>query len=148
MALDDDIRLFAQIPLFRLLEPEALRLLAFSAETKLLRAGDVLARSPTTIDGGHLLTRGSLAIFDNPDQIGAALQVVRPPTLIGELSLLTQTDFVGSIVAREPTTLLRISRSVFHRVLEEYPKSAVAIRTTLLQRLQAISRELTPLASS
>ena len=147
MALDDDIRLFTQIPLFRLLESEALRLLAFSAETKLLRAGDLLIRSPAQMDGGYLLTRGSLAIFDNPDQIGAALQVLRPPTLVGEISLLTQTEFVGSIVAREPSTVLRISRGVFHRVLEEYPKGAIAIRATLMKRLQALSSELAPLAS-
>ena len=147
MALDDDIRLFSQIPLFRLLEPEALRLLAFSAETKLLRAGDVLVRLPQGFEGGHLLVKGSLAIFDNPDQIGAAKQIARAPALVGELSLIAATDFVGSIVAREPSTILRISRGVFHRVLQEYPGSAAAIRDALLDRLKSISGELAPLAS-
>ena len=147
MALDDDIRIFTQIPLFRLLEPEAVRLLAFSAETKLLRAGDVLARAPAGIDGGHLLIRGSLAIFDNADQIGNPIQVVRAPTLIGELSLIAETEFVGSIVAREPSTTLRISRAVFHRVLTEYPQSAQAIRAALMERLQTLSQDLAPLAS-
>ena len=65
MALDDDIRVFTQIPLFRLLEKEAVRLLAFSAETKLLRAGDVLARSPAPLDCGNLLIKGALAIRPN-----------------------------------------------------------------------------------
>lgn len=147
MALDDDIRIFSQIPLFRLLEPEAVRLLAFSAETKLLRAGDVLARSPAAIDGGHLLIKGSLAVFDNTDQIGTPLQIVRAPSLIGELSLIAETEFVGSIVAREPSTTLRISRAVFHRVLNEYPQSAQAIRFALLERLQTMSQELAPLGS-
>ena len=54
MALDDDIRLFEQVPIFRLLEPDALRLLAFSAETKLLRAGDVLFAAPARLEGGYL----------------------------------------------------------------------------------------------
>jgi CRP-like cAMP-binding protein len=147
MALDDDIRIFTQIPLFRLLEPDALRLLAFSAETKLLRAGDVLLRSPQALDGGHLLTKGALAIFDNPDQIGAASQIIRAPALVGELSLIASTSFVGSIVAREPSTTLRISRAIFHRVLNEYPRSAVAIREALVERLKSISQELAPLAS-
>jgi CRP-like cAMP-binding protein len=147
MALDDDIRIFTQIPLFRLLEPDALRLLAFSAETKLLRAGDVLLRSPQALDGGHLLTKGALAIFDNPDQIGAASQIIRAPALVGELSLIASTSFAGSIVAREPSTTLRISRAIFHRVLNEYPRSAVAIREALVERLKSISQELAPLAS-
>jgi CRP-like cAMP-binding protein len=147
MALDDDIRIFTQIPLFRLLEPDALRLLAFSAETKLLRAGDVLLRSPQALDGGHLLTKGALAIFDNPDQIGAASQIIRAPALVGELSLIASTSFAGSIVAREPSTTLRISRAIFHRVLNEYPRSAVAIREALVERLKSISQQLAPLAA-
>ena len=146
MALDDDIRIFLEIPLFRLLEKEAVRLLAFSAETKLLRAGDVLVRAPAQIDSGNLLMRGSLAIFDNADQIGAAKQVVRAPALVGELSMITPTDFTGSIVAREPSTLLRISRPVFHRVLEEYPRSAQSVREALLGRLKSIAKEMEPSA--
>ena len=147
MALNDDIHLFSEIPLFRLLEKDAVRLLAFSAETKLLRAGDILARAPGSLDGGNLLIKGSLAIFDNPDQIGNAAQIVRAPTLVGELSMIAQTDFVGSIVAREPSTILRIPRAVFHRVLAEYPESAQKVRLALLDRLKGISRELQPLAS-
>ena len=146
MALDDDIRLFVEIPLFRLLERDAVRLLAFSAETKLLRAGDVLVRSPAPMDGGSLLVKGSLALFDNPDQIGTPVQIVRAPALVGELSMITQTDFTGSVVAREPSTILRISRPVFHRVLAEYPKSAQAVRQALLDRLKTLGRELEPLA--
>lgn len=147
MALDDDIRVFTQIPLFRLLEKEAIRLLAFSAETKLLRAGDVLARSPAPLDCGNLLIKGALAIFDNPDQIGNARQVVRAPALVGELSMITPTDFTGSIVAREPSTILRIRRAVFHRVLAEYPRSAQIVREALLERLKAMTREMEPLAA-
>ena len=147
MALDDDIRVFTQIPLFRLLEKEAVRLLAFSAETKLLRAGDVLVRAPAPLDCGNLLIKGALAIFDNPDQIGNARQVVRAPALVGELSMITPTDFSGSIVAREPSTILRIPRAVFHRVLAEYPRSAQIVREALLERLKAMSREMEPLAA-
>ena len=147
MALDDDIRTFTEVPLFRILERDALRLLAFSAETKLLRAGDVLFRSPGAIDSGNLLIKGSLAIFDNPDQIGNARQIVRDPSLVGELSMITPTDFVGAIVAREPSTVLRITRAVFHRVLAEYPKSAQMVREALLERLKSMSRDLEPLAA-
>jgi CRP-like cAMP-binding protein len=147
MALDDDIRVFTQIPLFGLLEKEAVRLLAFSAETKLLRAGDVLVRAPAPLDCGNLLIKGALAIFDNPDQIGNARQIVRAPSLVGELSMITPTDFSGSIVAREPSTILRIPRAVFHRVLAEYPKSAQIVREALLERLKKMSREMEPLAA-
>ncbi|MCB1544349.1 MAG: cyclic nucleotide-binding domain-containing protein [Methylobacteriaceae bacterium] len=145
MALDDDIKLFEQIPVFRLLEPDALRLLAFSAETKLLRAGDVLCAAPAQLEGGYLVLKGSLAIFESRDALGEPSKIVQAPGLVGELAMIAQTEAAGSIIAREPTTLLRVSRAVFHRVLGEYPRSANAVRRMVSERLSSLSSELTPL---
>ena len=146
MALDDDIRLFEQVPVFRLLEPDALRLLAFSAETKLLRAGDVLCAAPARLEGGYLVLKGSLAIFDTRDALGEPSKVVYSPGLVGELAMIAETEAAGSIISREPTTLLRISRAVFHRILSEYPRSADAVRRMVSERLSSLSSQLTPLA--
>lgn len=145
MALDDDIRLFTQIPIFQLLEPDALRLLAFSAETKLLRAGDVLSAAPTQLEGGYLVVKGSLAVFERRDAIGEPAKIIQAPGLVGELAMVAATKSVGSIIAREPTTLLRVSRAVFHRVLSEYPRSADAVRRMISERLSALSSQLAPL---
>ena len=145
MALDDDIRLFTQIPIFQLLEPDALRLLAFSAETKLLRAGDVLSAAPTQLEGGYLVVKGSLAVFERRDAIGEPAKIIQAPGLVGELAMVAATVSVGSIIAREPTTLLRVSRAVFHRVLSEYPRSADAVRRMIGERLSALSSQLAPL---
>ena len=51
MALDDDIALLARQPLLSLMERDALRLLAFAAESRILRAGDVLFRAGEPSDG-------------------------------------------------------------------------------------------------
>lgn len=145
MALDDDIRLFTQIPVFRLLEPDALRLLAFSAETKLLRAGDVLYAYPAQFESGYLVVKGSLAIFDNREALGEPAKIIQSPGLVGELAMIAQTEQTGSIIAREPTTLLRVSRTTFHRVLGEYPRSAEAVRSMVSERLQSMSAQLASL---
>ena len=145
MALEDDIKLFAQIPIFRLLEPDALRLLAFSAETKLLRAGDVLCAAPAQLEGGYLVVKGSVAIFGNREALGEPSKIIQSPGLIGELAMIARTDSAGSIIAREPTTLLRVSRAMFHRVLGEYPRSAEAVRRMVGERLSSISSELSSL---
>ena len=146
MALDDDIRLFEQVPVFRLLEPDALRLLAFSAETKLLRTGDVLCAAPARLEGGYLVLKGSLAIFDTRDALGEPSKVVYSPGLVGELAMIAETEAAGSIISREPTTLLRVPRAVFHRILSEYPRSADAVRRMVSERLSSLSSQLTPLA--
>ena len=122
-----------------------MRLLAFSAETKLLRAGDVLCAAPAQLEGGYLVVKGSLAVFERRDALGEPAQIVQAPGLVGELAMVAATESAGSIIAREPTTLLRVSRAVFHRVLSEYPRSADAVRSMITARLSALSSQLAPL---
>ena len=62
MALQDDVRTLASNPTLRDLEPDALRLIAFSAETRILRAGDVLFRVGDLSDGGYVVLSGGIAL--------------------------------------------------------------------------------------
>jgi CRP-like cAMP-binding protein len=141
MGLDDDIGKLARNPTFAVLEPEALRLIAFSAETKTLRAGDVLFRRDEISNDGFVVLTGSIAI--DPSGLGAATaRIVRPPGLIGDIALLTQTRRPATAIAREPTTVMRISRQLFHRVLNEFPESAERLRQTLGERLLRLTDEL------
>jgi CRP-like cAMP-binding protein len=142
MALDDDIGNLRRIPLFEDFENEALRLLAFSAETKLLRAGDTLFRAGEASDGGFILTSGSIAL-ERRDDGRPAEKVLRPFALLGETALITATTRPVTAIAREPATILKITRALFHRVLEEYPGTAVRVRRRLATRLAEIQRELT-----
>lgn len=141
MGLEDDIARLAQIPTFAPLEQDALRLLAFSAETKVLRAGDVLFRRDDPSNGGFVLLTGSIAL-DASDTGAGTARIVRAPSLIGEAALLTQTTRPATAIAREPSSLLRISRQLFHRVLGEYPRSADDLRRSLGARLRQFTSEL------
>lgn len=142
MALDDDIGNLRRIPLFEDFETEALRLLAFSAETKLLRAGDVLFRRGEPSDGGFILTSGSIAL-EKRDDGRPADKIVRPFALLGETALITETTRPVKAIAREPATILKITRALFHRILEEYPSTAARVRRRLATRLTEFKQELT-----
>jgi CRP-like cAMP-binding protein len=141
MGLEEDISKLARNPAFAVIEPEALRLIAFSAETRTLRAGDVLFRRGEHSHDGFLVLTGSIAV--DPSGLGAApARIVRPPGLVGELALLTQTQRPATAIAREPTALMRISRQLFHRVLHEFPASAERLRQSLSARLIEFTGEL------
>lgn len=142
MALDDDIGNLRRIPLFEDFETEALRLLAFGSETKLLRAGDALFRRGEPSDGGFILTNGSIAL-EKRDDGRPADKILRPFALLGETALITQTTRPVTAIAREPATVLKITRALFHRVLEEYPATAARVRRRLTTRLDELARELT-----
>ena len=141
MGLEDDVGILARIPAFAAIEPEALRLIAFSAETRVLRAGDVLFRRDEMSNGGFVVLAGSIAMDASGDGAAPA-RIVRPPGLIGDLALVTQTRRPATAIAREPSTVLGISRQLFHRVLREFPNSAEQLRQSLRTRLLQFTEEL------
>ena len=139
MALSDDIRQLTEIPIFRHLDDEALRLLAFAAETKLFRAGDVLFREGDAADGAFFVTKGA---FDLRAAHATEPVAVGAPALFGEMALVTETVRPCTAMATQMSTVRLVTRALFHRVLDESPNGAVKIRAMLLQRLNAYASDL------
>ena len=67
---------------------------------------------------------------------------VGPGTLVGELALLTDMVCPATAIAKEPTVVIRISRSLFKKMLEGYPAAAEKLRDVMAERLNAWEREL------
>ncbi|GAU82213.1 cyclic nucleotide-binding domain-containing protein [Bosea sp. 2KB_26] len=141
MALNDDIAFLAKQPLLGLMDHDALRLVAFAAENRILRAGDVLFRRNDGSDGAYLVVSGAIALMSRDDGQPAD-EVVGPGGLIGELALFASIKRPVTAVAREPTQLMKLSRSVMRRVLGESPQSAQAIAAAIGERLQGFMSEL------
>ncbi|PTM40442.1 cyclic nucleotide-binding domain-containing protein [Bosea sp. 124] len=142
MALDDDISLLARQPLLSLMERDALRLVAFAAESRILRAGDVLFRIGEPSDGAVLIISGAVALNSQEDGQPAD-EIVGPGALIGEMALFTSVARPVTAIAREPTQVMRLSRSVMRRVLAESPASAEAVATAIGDRLRGFVGQLT-----
>lgn len=141
MALDDDIAFFEQVPIFAALDREALRILAIGAETRQLQNGAVLFYAGELADGGYLVQEGSLRL--EPGTFGEGEEIIAGPgTLVGELALLTDMVCQATAIAKEPVTVIRISRSLFRKMLEGYPAAAVALRDNLAKRLEAWTKDL------
>ena len=141
MALEDDVATLGRIAIFSALAPDALRLLAFSAETRVLRAGDILFRRDEPSNGGFVVLTGSIAL-DPSDHGASATRIVRPPALIGEIALITRMNRPATAIAREPSNVLRISQQLFRRVLSEAPAGAERLRETLSARLGQFTAEI------
>jgi len=147
VSVENDIRNLSQIPMFGVLEDDARRLIAFSAETRILRASDILFRRGDRSDCGYVLTSGVIALDTRDD--GAAGNLISTPfTLIGELALISETERPMTAIARQPSTVLKIPRTLFHRVLRDYPASALNMRAMMGMRLEILIRELDKLAKS
>jgi CRP-like cAMP-binding protein len=139
MALDDDIALLARVPLFASLGGEPMRLLAFSAETRVLRAGDVLFKEGQAADSGYVVVEGSLVLTSSG---GLTERLAGPGALLGEIALIVETLRPATATAREPSTVLRIPRSLFRRVLTEFPEAALRIHEDFREKMRATTADL------
>lgn len=134
MSLEAEIESLGKIRIFSCLDEEALRILAFSADPRSLRSGDLLLRRGEKSDGSYLVVSGSLSVFiDGTD--GPEDGVVHAGALVGEMAMITQTENPATMMAREPTEVLRIPRALFQRVLREYPGSAARLRGIIEKQL-------------
>ena len=141
MGLEDDIAFFEQVPTFAVLGKQALRILAIGAETRNLPSGAVLFYAGELADGGYVVQEGSLLLEPGTFSEGKDF-TAGPGTLVGELALIIDMVCPATAIAKEPTTVIRISRNLFRKMLEGYPAAAVKLREIMTARLDAWTREL------
>lgn len=139
MALDDTIAILSQTPLIGLLERDALRLVAFSADTRRLRPNEILFREGERSDGGYVVVEGEIAATRSGSD---ELALAGPGSLIGRLALFLRIQRPASAVARAHSNVLRISPTLMRRVLEEFPAAAVAVRDAVADDLEALGADL------
>lgn len=138
MALDDDIAILGQAPLFNLLEKDALRLVAFASETRTYREGDVLFRKGDRSDGGYVVSRGAV-VLDVAEGGSPAAFVAGPGSLIGQAALFARIERRATATACEPSAVIRVSPSLMRRVLEEFPDAAAAIHDAMAEELARLT---------
>ena len=69
-------------------------------------------------------------------------KIVQAWTLLGELSLILQGKHQVTAIARQPTTVLKISREMFLKVLEQNPPAAAQLCELFRSRLAQFREHL------
>ncbi|MFD1199060.1 cyclic nucleotide-binding domain-containing protein [Brucella gallinifaecis] len=146
MALDDDIRILGSVGLFESFSPEQLRLLAFGAERLVLRAGRELFREGQSADCGYVVVSGNISLFHDADEGRIIIRPVGPGAMLGEMALIAQTTRLTGALAEEETEVIRISRSVFRRILEEYPEAAALLHAHISRNLLQLIADIEKVA--
>ncbi len=145
MTIEDDISFLGHVPTFAHLGFSTLQIVAIGSETKQLADGEILFRAGETTDAGWVIREGSLRLTTNDPRRSDQGVTFGPGTLIGELALVTETVCPATAIAVEPTTVIRISRSLFCKVLEGFPESARLVRDRFAERASLAGDELSRL---
>ena len=140
MGIEDDIAFIERVPTLHMLGRTALRILAIGAESRYVHQGDVLFHAGDATDCGYVIVDGSFRLQSKSSAVGEV--VAGPGTLLGELALIAETRRPATATATEPSTVIRISRSLFLRMLEGYPEAAIQLREQIISRTEQSMREM------
>lgn len=140
MAIEEDITFFENVPSLRLLGRSALRVLAIGAESKYVHGGATLFNRGDNADAGYIVQEGSFRL-ETHDKSDRGL-VVRSGALISEFALITKTVHNFTATAIEPSTVLRIPRALFVKMLEGHPDAARRLRDHLAKQVNQAARDL------
>lgn len=109
---------------FRAFEPEALRILAFSAVERHFAAGSMVMR------GGDAVPEALILLSGAAESAGLAID---PGAVIGLRAMLAGGAAPSDVMATADGVALELSHDLLWRVLREFPASAAAAREAQLE---------------
>ena len=133
MALDREMERLRCLPLFACLDEDALRLVAFSAESHAWPVGHILFRRDEPADSALLVAGGEVTLDSGPEGDGPLR--AGPGMLVDQSALLGDGYRTATAMVTDPASVITISRSMMMRVLAAYPANAVALRRYWAARL-------------
>lgn len=140
MALNDDIKLLAKVPLFQGFTDDQLRLIAFGAERRRIGEGQALFREHSPAECAFVVARGTFDLYSTARGNKAELQAsVKTGTLLSELALFTLCERKYTAVATDDSEVIRITRILFHRMIEEFPDVADVVLARIRDNIASLA---------
>lgn len=142
MSLERDIDILGDVALFADLSRDQLRLLAFGAERRSLRTGEYLFRADARADAGFIVVSGQIELVREGPRGRMVVARAGPGSLLGELALIAETQRGSSAVTVGDCEVIRISRPLFRRMLQEFPEIAERLRQRIAAELEELTRRI------
>lgn len=140
MSVRADAETFRSIPLFAECDAVHLQLLAFSAARQSFEPGDVIIKQGLTGGAAYLILSGRCDLStEAAGKIGSA----GPGAMLGEIAMIGDGPYAITARATESLATARIDRSLFMRVVREYPEFGAAVFHALSKKLDGSMDDLT-----
>jgi len=142
MSLQDDINLLSKVDLFADFNDEHLRLIAFGSQRMSFSKGHELFREGQSTDGGYVVVSGSIDLLSFQDGQAKLLSTFSTGSLLGEMALISINKRIGTAVVSADCEVMKISRAMMHRILNEYPELAVSLQRRISQSILRFTKDL------
>jgi CRP-like cAMP-binding protein len=125
-----------RVSLFSELAPPDLERLALLVEERGYGDGEVIADQGEMGEELHIVVAGAIRVVQ--EQQGSEVQLARRTEgeVVGEMSLITRTPRIATLVADGPVRTIRVGQREFASILRERPGVALAVMRVLADRLQ------------
>jgi CRP-like cAMP-binding protein len=149
MASDSFIGPLLRVPLFQGLSQPQLAIIARRAERVMFRIGQTMIKAGQPGDGAYVLIVGTAERRDGgaaetgTAETGTAeTGIVETGSLVGEMSMLIETDYSTTVIAKSAVRALKITRAALHAQMEADPELAAHFVAKIAARLHDFTDEL------
>lgn len=130
MSVRSVAQLLSRLPLFEGSDPAHLQMLAFASERAKFETGATIIEAGQHSRAAYLILAGEAEIFVG----GRSVAQAKTGALLGELTMIADSDYAIRAVATEPVSAALITRDVFMRVVSEFPEFGARVHNTLAAR--------------
>ncbi len=146
MTLEDDIGILAGVEIFEDFTPEQMRLLAFGTERLKYTIGRELYGEGDVADSAYVVVSGIVALVRDTEAGRIVVSQCGRGSVLGELALIIETKRLTGAVATGDVEVVKLNRTLFRRMLEEYPQAAAMLHRRLSLGLTSMIAKIESLA--
>lgn len=145
MPINDDIVLLKEFDLFNKMTPEQLRLLIFGAERQSYSAGDIIFREGEPTDCAYVVFSGIIDLYREKEDGIYPIDIINTHALLNELALVTEIYCPFTGAAQTNCNVLQISRTIFLRLIHEFPEITQHIYDYVNRRISKLATDISRL---
>ncbi len=133
--LSNDVSSLQQIPLFRDLETAKIKLILLAGQRVNYRVGDQLLKEGDRADTVFIILEGKAKVLRMDGGNHVRVAEVETGAVVGEMGVVLDRPYSGTIIAETPVTALRIDKRTFLDLLAQVPQLSMALIRELAARL-------------
>ena len=137
--LSNEVTSLQRIPMFRDVDTAKLKLIALASQRTNYRAGDRLLKEGDRAETVFIILEGKARVLRGEGDGEIQIATVESGAVVGEMGVVLDRPYSGTIIAETPLTALRIDKRTFLDLLTKVPQLSLALIRELASRVLATS---------
>ena len=135
-----NLNVFRQIEFFSGISMDVMKLFAFLCKRQSYKAGDIIFLQDDDDQCAYYILSGAATLVLKKEGKEYMIREYGPENYLGVLSLMTPMVKQFSLVAKEDTTCIVMTRQAFSKIVDQFPDTPMKIARPIGQRLANAER--------